>query len=372
MKTTLIHLAVKGRNMRILDKVLSIAEQENLIDCLNTEGDTPLCVAIRNGHIDCAKSLLHRGAGIENMSQDYCNALHIAAMYGRTDIMKYLLESVSDSKYLISVFNKAGMAPIHLAANNNNHECVQLLLKHGNCQRLTTTLPDDTFSTPLHLAAQHDYVDVAKAIINKDPMAIKDFNNRGFLPLHEAAFHCSNKTMLFFLQETAAVLSSHTAGTNENKQTAIQLITAQLPNPADFFETLFDSFMQYEQKQGQPEISVNYGFLTTRSHNITQIQVIEEMVRYGPRRILLHPLMESLLHLKWKTLLPFFYVILTIYGVFVAALNTYVVTHFHFCDRNTTIYGPTPKIFDYTFWVFGAFIYTTISLMLILVSQINL
>ncbi|KAI8432515.1 hypothetical protein MSG28_013516, partial [Choristoneura fumiferana] len=366
MKTTLVHLAVKGRNMRILDKVLSIAEQENLIDCLNTEGDTPLCVAIRNGHIECAKSLLHRGAGIENMSRNYCNALHIAAMYGRIDIMKYLLESVSDSKYLISVFNKAGLAPIHLAANNNNYECVQLLLKHGNCQRLATTLPDDTFSTALHLAAQHDYVEVAKAIISKDPMAVKDFNNRGFLPLHEAAFHCSNKTMLFFLHETEAVLSSYTAGTHENKQTAIQLITAQLPNPADFFETLFDSFMHYEQKQGQPEISVNYGFLTTRSHNMTQIQVIEEMVRCGPRRILLHPLMESLLHLKWKTLLPFFYVMLTIYGVFVTALNTYVVTYFHFCDRNATIYGSTPKIFDYTFWVFAAFIYTTISLMLIL------
>ncbi|XP_063629001.1 transient receptor potential channel pyrexia-like [Cydia splendana] len=380
MKTTLIHLAVQGRNTTILEKVLTIAEQENLIDCINSDGDTPLCVAIRNGHLECAKALLHHGAGLEGMSTDNSNALHIAAAYGRTAIMKYLLESVDDSKNLFDKYNKDGLLPIHLAAKKNSHECVQLLLKSGNCQRLRTQ--DETFSTALHFAARGDYVDVARAIIKKDPRAIDDVNHRGFTPMHEAAFHCSNKIMLFLLHETDAVLSSFTA--DNSKNLVIKIITSQLPNPGDFLETVFDSFTHYDNKQDETEISVKYGFLTTRSHNMTQIQVIEELVRCGQRNILLHPLMESLLYLKWKTLLPFFYVMITIYGMFVLTFNIFVVTFFFYCDTNqtqtcvvynynkviTTTTTTTTQfkslIFQHAFWVFMAFTYIMIGLMLIL------
>lgn len=329
-------------NVEILDMMLRIILEIDALNCYNQECETPLHTAIKQGHLSCVKMLVFEGASISKVSMKNCNALHVAAEYDRTEILTFLLEYKDETEHIINALNQQGVAPLHSAVMNNNPECVTILLLNQADIR-QRTLGHNSL-TPLHIAAGYNYIDVANVILHHDKTTIDEVDNRGFSPLHAAANNCCHDVILLLLKQGAS-LSSCTQKSIKGTKTAIEMISNKLPNPTSFFEEIFDSFINSKDVFGMTQINVNYEVLG-KIHEGHQMKILEELVNCGQEKVLIHPFLESLIYLKWRTLLPFFYIVLATYVFFVLSLNILIVSVFYYKDKHKV----TSVLFHQTSW----------------------
>lgn len=355
-----------------MNEILSVAKQTNFIDCQNDAGETPLFKAILYGHLDCVMALLHEGAKMKITLPGDVNVLHVAAEYGHTEILKYLLEydeAITDALLnTLCAGDKRGFSPLHCAVSNNHADCVELLLSKKADIRLRTTSNPHKSSTPLHIAAVKNHVDIAKILLLFDRTTILEVNSMGWFPLHSAGHHGSRDVITLLLRE-GADLSGYTDGPKKFRKTAIDLIINNLSKPADFMEEVFDSYIWTNNLNVQDpncEISVDYRILMPSVCETDQMKVIQALIktgnRYGQKRLLVHPLVESFLYLKWKALLPFFYTIIAMYALFVMSLTTFSVSVFFYRDTH----DKPPTWLSPYIWVY--IVYVTITLLLLQVS----
>jgi ankyrin repeat protein len=126
--------------------------------------------------------------------------LHSAARAGQTEVVKIMLESLSeqDKKELLSMRDGAGVGntPLHLAAREGQTEVVKVILgslsEQDKKEHLSMRDRDGVGSTPLHFAAREGQTEVVKVILGslseqarKEHLSIKD--KFGNTPLHSAA-----------------------------------------------------------------------------------------------------------------------------------------------------------------------------------------
>lgn len=264
--------------------------------------------------------------------------------------------------------DRRGFGPIHFAVSNNHVQCVELLLSKNADVRLRTTCSPHKASTPLHIAAVKNHVEVAKVILKFDKTTVHEVNSMGWFPLHTASHHGSRDVIVILLRDGAA-LSGYTDGPKKFKRSAIDMMINNLSKPTEFLEDIFDSYISSNGQDLQDPscmITVDYSILLPKSGDTEQMKVIESLLktgnRYGQRRLLVHPLIESFLYLKWKALLPFFYTIIAVYSFFVFSLTIFIVSVFFFKDTNDS----PPDWLDPTIW--GYVVYGTITLILMQVS----
>ncbi|XP_026728471.1 transient receptor potential channel pyrexia-like [Trichoplusia ni] len=366
---TPLHSAATLGNVDVLTEILSIAKQRDAIDYQNEEGETALYKAIKNGHVECVKQILNEGATLKITLPGNVNILHAAADYGHLEVLRVLLEFdevVTDS--LINALTEPdtrGFGPIHYAVTNNHAECVELLLSKKADIRLRTTSVPHRSSTPLHLAAVKNHVDIAKIILKFDKTTVHEVNSLGWFPLHTASHHGSRDVIALLLKE-GADLSGYTDGPKKMRRTAIDMIINNLSKPTEFMEEVFDSYISSNGQDLQDhncEVTVDYGILMPTICEMAQMKVIETLLktgnRYGQRRLLVHPLVESFLFLKWKALLPFFYTIIAIYGIFLSSLTIFIVSVFFYVDTHDS----PPAFLNPVIWSY--FVYASICLILL-------
>lgn len=355
-----------------MNEILGIAKQTNFVNCQNDEGETPLFKAISFGHLDCVKALLKEEANMKIVLPGDVNVLHVAAQQGHTEVLKYLLEYDEDiTNVLINSLTdgqKKGFGPIHFAVTNNRIDCVELLLSMKADIRLRTTCSPHKSSTPLHIAAVKNHVDIAKLILYFDRTTLHEVNSMGWFPLHSAGHHGSRDVITLLIRE-GADLSGYTDGPKKFRKTAIDLIINNLSKPTDFLEEVFDSCISTNNLNVQDtncEITVDYRILMPSVCELEQMKVVQALIktgnRYGQKRVLLHPLVESFLYLKWKALLPFFYTIIALYALFVMSLTIFTVSVFFYKD----IEDSPPVWLSPYLWVYA--VYATISLLLLQVN----
>ncbi len=177
-------------------------------------GLTPLLFAAREGHLDCARILVEKGADVNVVDPDGIGAVLSAAINGHYDVAIYLLDKGTDP----NLADKTGRTALYAAVDfhtmptsnrpapkeiDNEHtslDLIQSLLAHGanvNAQ-LKTQQPyrtkldrgDDTMlttgTTPLVRAAKAADIEVVRLLLAKGADA-KLATKNGITPLMAAA-----------------------------------------------------------------------------------------------------------------------------------------------------------------------------------------
>jgi hypothetical protein len=213
--------------------------------------------------------------------------LHAAAEYNSPGVIKYLLTDPTMPNRLRNVLCKFGHkseSALHLAARNGNLESIVCLLQH-------------------------------------DKEALRVCDENGWYPLHNAALN-GHKDCARYMIKAGADLSSkvriESGGHRYKWVSALDLIMSYISQPVDFLEEIFDTYIKASspsQEDPNTEIEVKCNILVPDCE-VDQMKVLNAIVANGSEeldRLILHPVSETFLYLKWQTLKIFFYITLILY-----------------------------------------------------------
>ncbi len=193
-----------------LEKVKALLEKEpDSVNQKNQDLETPLILAAKYGHLEIAKLLISKGAGINAQDKNGWAPLHYASRRS-SEMAKYLISKGADinlrsvtgesplfecinmgnrvmAEFLlargadINIKNNRGETPLHRAAGEGNKKMVDLLLSQGAEVNATTNY----IFTPLHFAAVFGHKETVESLIESGAhLNIK--SNDGGTPLHFA------------------------------------------------------------------------------------------------------------------------------------------------------------------------------------------
>ena len=125
----------------------------------DSQGLTLLHAATANNQLDTMNYLIDSGIAIDAVDDNGNTALHAATLNGHIESIHLLLNrNASDS-----ILNKNEDAPLHIAVRTGNVTLVQAFLQHTTINLIVEGYRK---RTPLHIAAEHDYVDIVDAFNN--------------------------------------------------------------------------------------------------------------------------------------------------------------------------------------------------------------
>ena len=133
-----------------------------MVNTHDSQGNTPLHIAIKEGHIDCCLFLLNKGADT-------------------------------------NIRNESNLAPLHQCVISNQPNILELLINHHSRPDIFLNL--NSGENVLHLCAYRDNYECAKILINKDSELIKKSCDYNFHPIHIAAQNGSNRVFEFLITE---------------------------------------------------------------------------------------------------------------------------------------------------------------------------
>lgn len=118
---TLLHLAIKLKNLRLLKLFIESGVNLNLAD---DDGFTPLHLAVLDNRLDFVKCLVKSGADTDLGAEFEQTPLHLAVSNGRFDIVKFLIENEAN----IWAVDEANNMPIDYAIDEKDLKMIKLLL----------------------------------------------------------------------------------------------------------------------------------------------------------------------------------------------------------------------------------------------------
>ncbi|XP_028265112.1 ankyrin repeat and SAM domain-containing protein 1A isoform X2 [Parambassis ranga] len=190
-----------GASSHTLSSLLSIWRGPN-VNCVDSTGYTPLHHAALNGHSDVVEALLRNEALTNIADNKGCYPLHLAAWKGDEHIVKLLIhqgpshpklneQSSVDHKEFkrcgpfdpyINAKNNDNETPLHCAAQYGHSQVVRLLLE----ELTDPTMRNNKFETPLDLAALYGRLEVVKLLLSAHPNLLS-CNTKKHTPLHLAS-----------------------------------------------------------------------------------------------------------------------------------------------------------------------------------------
>ncbi|XP_033636927.1 inversin-like [Asterias rubens] len=121
-------------------------------------GRTPFVYAASCGYMEICEILLEGKMEIDASEGDGWTALHFAASKGNSDLCRLLLSKVTN----IDPTNRNLNTPLHLATANEHKEVVEILMNNSS---KGVGMKDEDGRTPVHNAAECDYLEVLKILV---------------------------------------------------------------------------------------------------------------------------------------------------------------------------------------------------------------
>jgi hypothetical protein len=194
---------------------------------------------------------------------------------------------------------------LHLASSEGHFNVVEILLKHGS-EREVIEARDSHGCTPLHLACYYGHRE------------------------------CIQKLLL-----SGADLSAKTYG---KKSTAISLLLNKVFQPISFLEEVLDAHIKinnFPLNDPQCVITIDYRLLEPREKSNKQMKVLDALFDTGTNcnqeALVLHPVVESFLFLKWLSWRKSFYHSFVTYVVFLLCFSVVVISVYHRKDNGLEV-----------------------------------
>jgi len=168
-----------------------ILKHKNAIKEKDSAGNTPLCIAAREGHLNMCQMLLEAGANPITKGEYSRNALHNAVEGGHEEIVQLFVTAsqlgLIYNKTLTNAEDDCCYTPLLLAARSKYHQICKILLKAG--------------ANPL------------LKVPYKAPFKIANETNSGYTALHLAVLSYCEKTVKVFSVFTELLNSKLSDGT---------------------------------------------------------------------------------------------------------------------------------------------------------------
>ncbi|XP_054270093.1 serine/threonine-protein phosphatase 6 regulatory ankyrin repeat subunit B-like [Macrosteles quadrilineatus] len=344
-KQTVLHLAAAKSHPQLLEELLTIPESVKIIDSRNYLHETPLCSAVCAGQLHCIDLLLGRGADITTVLPGDISLLHLAAERGNVAILGKLLKDprITSLKNIRTKEGKGGVTALHFAALGGFVSCVEILITSGCSVFEVTTMFPHRGSSALHLAAMKGHTKVVEVIVRHDKSTLNVKNDEGWYPLHVAA-RFSKKECVRFMLLNGANLGATVFDSAGNEKTAFDIIVYSILHPVTFLQRIFDCCIEvndYALNSPKCEIKVKYGILEPLGPDRKQLRVLDSLLNCGKNavqeKLLLHPLVETFLYLKWKKLRVFFFLMMALYLVYTVSLTTMAMSYYVLKSQSTFI-----------------------------------
>lgn len=119
--------AARNGKIETIQKILKL---DVWVDFYLTNGESPLFKAVKFGHTEVIKALVHRGARADLQNAEGVSPLHYIATYSQKPAQD-ILEILLGAKPNLEVKDSKGLTPVLAAANYLNIEAIQKLVSSG-------------------------------------------------------------------------------------------------------------------------------------------------------------------------------------------------------------------------------------------------
>jgi len=212
--------------------------------------------AVRNGNVEKVNELLTQGVPLEDQDEVFGTPIHETICFNRFEIAEILLKNKSDVN---STLKNSADTALCVAAKKGLLNFVELFV--NNNARINQV--GDQNKTPLHLALENKYEDVAKFLIehNANPNIL---DSSGQSPLHVACRLQCNSVVELLLQKSSAPQHVHDKANMTPLMYACQLGDVTL--------------MKLLLKHGSP---VNFEGRSTPLHVVHSVECARALVEAG-------------------------------------------------------------------------------------------
>ncbi|RZF36286.1 hypothetical protein LSTR_LSTR006791 [Laodelphax striatellus] len=343
--------------------------KENLINIVDSEGRTPLFLAMEAKWLEGIEYFLRNGCNLTS-SHDNSNVFHVAARLDYPEILLNFLQidngieellnlrnkddetplslavrkpSATCVKHLLragailSFKNREGMTPLHVACRNGLLNCVKLLVEYGSDVKAVTGWLGDSNEgdTSLHLAARYGHQGVVEYLLQKNKSLLNTPNNYNWYPLHVAIRYgmvdCVQSLIAHGADFSVEMVDLQTG----RKQTALDLMVDYIPQPKTCLQHLLDSSINMNMFSSNHPfcmIKCKRNILIPQS-NKPQLATLVSLINNKDKKstlkeIISHPVIEVFLFNKWQKLRVFFMSIIMLFTSFTVSFTALTLTTF--------------------------------------------
>lgn len=299
---------------------LSADDSSGLFDgenCSWNSDTSRLLKAVDDESLEALEALLLKGVLVNAHGGVFHETpLHKAAQQGWVEGLKLLLANGATTNSV----NQFGQTPLHYASASKSWECIRSLLDSGVCQ---TTLDhkDNRGHTPLHDASATGHKE-GVALLLKGGACVNVQDKNGETPLHKAARARSVPTMLALL--------NHGADLGAHDKTGGSVLSYVLRHNLGEMENLLDfCLIPNADKLNSKKLEVGFNFVPLAgSSDFSQMRILNDVVNLGQPKLLLHPVCEAYLLLKWHNVKKLFFIEVIFYFVHAILATIFILDKF--------------------------------------------